>query len=53
VLFPNLIQPRELPFRSFFNAVDDQPPQLRDYLVAKEEIVTLLPKIEALFPQMH
>jgi hypothetical protein len=49
VLFPNLIQPRELPFRSFFNAVDGQASDL----VTKEEIVTLLPKIEALFPQMH
>jgi hypothetical protein len=38
--------------RSFFNAVDSQPPQLRDYLVARKEIVTLLPKIEALSPQM-
>ena len=52
-LFRKPMQKPEWPLRSFFNAVDSQPPQLRDYLVAREEMVTLLPKIEALSPQMH
>jgi hypothetical protein len=51
-LFRRQMHKPESPMRSFFNAMDSQPPQLKDCLVARE-IVTLLTIIDALSSQMY